>query len=378
MGLNILSYAKRNVTRRPLRSGALSLAVAAVAGTLFVLSTLNASISASVDRAGARLGADAMAVASNWKAPEGGLLLSGGPTAAYLGPDAVGAIAGFEGVDSHTSQLFIVSASLACCSIANTVLVGYEPETDFTVSPWMRKRLGRGLEPDEIVIGPNILSETGGRIRFFGKVFRVAEKLEPTGIDMMDSAVFIPMQGARAMVAESEEIPLKIRPDDVSAVLIKFAHGVNHAEVALRMELAIPGISVMLAEEAMRAAKGDMLKPLGAMAWVGGIWWLVSMVMTGTLYYIWLEGRSDEVTLMRAMGAKRYTVAGLFVTEVLIMALAGALVGVVLGWLGYEVALGGMLAPDGAELILYAAVSVAGGIVSALAATVYPLLRHSF
>ena len=378
MAFGIASVALRNITRRPVRSGVLSLGSAVLAGAVFVLGTMYLSVTGSVRQGGDRLGADAMVVPSGWNMPRGGPLLSGGPTSVYLAPDAVTRIKGYHGVASSTAQLFIVSASLPCCSIANAVLVGFDPETDFTVTPWLRgKGMPAPLSNDEIVIGPNILSEPGGRIRFFDTVFRVAAKLEATGLPMMDNAVFIPMEGAREMIASAEGLPVSVGPGEVSAVMIRFEEDVNPNAVSLRMEYDIPGTLVVLASEAMAAAREDLLAPLRGLAVMSALWWVLSMAMSGALYGLVLEARSDELMLLRALGASRRKVLQVFSLEVIALSVTGAIAGVLVGWTLTGRIMGALPLPGMLHLVLLASSSVCVCLVSAFLSTSYPLFRHS-
>lgn len=370
----------RNLARRPVRSGALALSMAALAGMLFVLGVMYISVTRSVERAGARLGAEAIVVPAGWRVPEGGLLLSGGPTSAYLDPAVVSSIRGYRGVAASTGQLFIISANLACCSLADTNLVGFEPETDFVVSPWVKDTLGRAMEGDEIVIGQDILSDPGGRIRFFGKVFRVAAKLEATGIASMDSAVFIPMSAAREMIESSPEVSIDVSPGEVSVMLLKFDSDANPNAVSLRMEFEIPEISVVMASEAAEAAKKDMLAPLRAMSVMALLWWLVSFIMSGTLYGVTLEARASEVATLRALGASRAHVMAMFSLEVLVLAVSGSLAGLLAGWLviqGLYAYIGMLALPEVMSLVGLALLSALLCVLSSIVAVFYPVLKHS-
>lgn len=377
-GFSLAAYAIRNIVRRPMRSGALSLGVAALSGTLLVLFSLYLSIDAGVERAWARLGADAMAVPSNWKPPEGGLLLGGVPTGTYLSPHVVERVSAYHGVAASSEQLFIVSASLACCSLGNTVLVGFDPETDFSVMPWLSGSIEKPLDSDEIVAGPEILSEPGGRIRFFSKVFRIAAKLEPTGMPMMDRAVFIPMAGAREMMDGSDLLPMKAAEGESSAVLLRFSDDINPLAVALRMEFEIPEVSVVLAAEAISAAKADLMVPLRAMVIVATLWWIVNLVLSGVLYGVAMEARVEEVRLLRNMGASRGHMLGMFTLEVLWVSFAGALAGVLAGWAVLGLIGGAGLTPmlpTGLSLALIGVWAILCSVVSALLSSVYALIK---
>lgn len=379
MPFGLRTYAVRNIIHRPVRSAALSLGIAALAGSLFFMSAMYMSVTQSVERAAARLGADAVAVASGWHSPPGGILLSGIATTDYLGPDVVQKIRESGYVSEAAEQLFIVSASLQCCSLANTVLVGFNPELDFTVSPWIGEHLNRQIGNDEIVVGSSILSDPGGMIRFFDKLFRVAAKIEPTGMPIIDGAVFIPMDGAREMIASSPDVHMDINEGDVTAVLLKFPEGVDFSEAAVMIEYQVPEVTVVLAAQAMRAAREDLLSPLRVLAVMMPVGWAVSLFLIGVLYWATLDQRRGELALLRAMGAGRRHLLRMFTSEVLTLSATGAILGIFMAWASFG--LTGFLFPSGSLSLspLYlgylGAASFIISVVAALAATAYPLLR---
>jgi hypothetical protein len=67
-------------------------------------------------------------------------------------------------------------------------LLVYDPETDFTVQPWLKQKFGGGLRLGEAV-GGNYVSVPAGEqnIRFYGYLVTLKANLEPTGTGLDQS-----------------------------------------------------------------------------------------------------------------------------------------------------------------------------------------------
>jgi putative ABC transport system permease protein len=382
--MNIFSLSLKNLRRKPVRTAAIFMGMAALAGLLFTLTSFYLSVNRSIERSRARLGADAMVVPAAWGRGAGGVLLSGGAAGAYMDASVKERLKALEEVEAASSQLYIVSAPLECCSVSDVLLVGFEPEEDFTITPWIKENLKKPLSPDEVVAGSNILAEPGGRMQFYGEVFLIAGKLEPTGMEFIDSAVFIPMESARRMIAasaEKAEIPLDIQPGGISAVMLAFREGVDHEKEALKIEYALPGHRVVLASRALREARLGLLAPIKSIAAAGVIQWAVSLMLTGALYGAIVEERRKEIGIMRAMGATYGHVLRMFLYEALVLSLAGGAVGLASGTLfiaGFRKLLTAFLAvpfvfPPAPEAAALAAGTLLFALLSGLAAAFFPV-----
>ncbi len=44
-----------------------------------------------------------------------------------------------DGVKNVTPQLFVKPTSFTCCFNVDVFLIAFDPETDFTVKPWLEK-----------------------------------------------------------------------------------------------------------------------------------------------------------------------------------------------------------------------------------------------
>jgi putative ABC transport system permease protein len=332
--MDILHIAVANLKRKPARTVAIFLGLCALTAMLVALSLIHYSVNNAVEKGGSRLGADAMVVPEDWEDETMGVLLSGGPTEFYMKSDVRNEVERISGVVGTAAQLFVISAPLSCCTVSDTMLVGFDPERDFTISPWLRDRLGKELTDDEIIVGHNILAEPGGRMKFYGREFLIAGKLEPTGMKYIDSSVFVPMTGVRDMISGSSERALKtlkIGTDEISALMIKLSPDATPEETALRIENAIPDVKVILSSEVLRSARENLAMPLKVMVVAVAIQWAVSLFLIGVLYSMSVAEREREVGILRAAGARESDVFRMFLYEVLIVSGAGGIAGVVLG-----------------------------------------------
>ncbi len=386
----IFSLSVRNLRRRPVRTAAAALGIAVLSATALLLSALAISVHQSIDRGSERLGADAVAVerGSGVAYDAETMLLSGRPTYQLMDAVAVDLILAHPDVVETAGQLFIVSSQLSCCTVGDTLLIGFDPDTDFTVRPWLGTTLDRPLEPNEIIAGANILNEPGGRLTFYGTLFRVAAKLDRTGLPSMDNAVFIPMKGARRMIADSAtkgEAALDIPPGKISAVMIKFREGVNQERSAIRVEFDNPEYELVLAAQAMRAVRETMSVPMRSIAAAGAFQWVAVLFMVGVLFTLSINERRREAGIMRAVGAKRFHLFRMFLYEGLLTAAMGGILGSVLGVFALylladflRVAMGGgFLMPGPWVLMVLALGAIMFSLLAGLLAVVYPARRAS-
>lgn len=386
--MTLFGLSVKNILRRPLRSAAMFFGVFSVSAILYTLSMIFISVSGSIELSRARLGADAMVVPSGWEGAAGESLLTGEPSAYYMKSSVLDSLKAERGVEALSGQLFIISAPLACCSVSDTMLIGYDPETDLTVGPWLRERLGKSPSREEIIVGSNLLAGQGGRLRFFGGEFRIAGKLEPTGMRFIDSSVYIPMEGARKMVGESGEKALKgleIPADVLSAVFLRLGKDVNPEEFAIRLESKMPGIRVILPGEITKRAKEGLLLPIRSVSVAASLQWAASLFMIGVIYMLSLSERRREVGLLRALGSRKKDVLKMFLFEITLICGFGGISGAVFGILFVKLFEGLIKASfktpflsPGAQIVgVVAAGAVLLSFLTALLAALLPAVRES-
>ena len=382
----LAGYALKNVVRRPVRSLSVVMALAALAGMVFVTSSMYVSIDSGTRLAAMRLGADAVIVPKGEGARLGQMLLAGSPSAVYMDGAVVEKAARVAGVEKTAPQVFLTSAMMPCCSVGDTVLVGFDPDQDLTVMPWIRGTMGRPIENDEIVAGHSIINEKGGRITFYGKLFTIAEKLDPSGFEYFDSSVFIPMEAVGEMLrnSEGEDVAeLNVPEGAVSAVFVQFNDGVDIARAVLRLALEIEGVDVVGASETVAGIRQRMLMPVRTLVAAAVVQWAVSLMLVGAVFSLMLAERGREFGLLVALGATGRTVLGLALAEAALLAGTGASAGLVAGLLALVLSGRGLFSmsgsvfvlPSSSVLLMLLASVFVFTFISSLIACAFPLMR---
>ena len=328
--LNIFSIAVKNLRRKIIRTLLLLLAVTVVTGTLFSATLFISSMQNALKIGTYRLGADVLVVPEKYAADARSALLAGEPTSFYMDRSILDKIRQVEGVKRASAQLFIKPASFTCCYSVDVFLIAFEPETDFTVTPWLEKNLKRTLVGNEIIVGREVPVVVGDSLPFYGTPFKVVGTMEPTGMKFFDRSVFMTMDAAYRMAKDSKERsiqPIDIERNKISAVLVQVSDDFTPGRVAMRIENAVDGVKAIASDEVINVVRrqlGGLLKGILA---VSAVLWGLALLMMGFAFYMIVNERQRELGLLRAMGAKKTHVFGLIVAEAVIIAAAGGVAG---------------------------------------------------
>ncbi len=221
------------------------------------------------------------------------------------------------------------------------MIVGYEPETDFVIAPWIVESADRHGNPaaDDAVVGADILAGIGGRLKFYGREFRVSGKLDRTGLRYLDSGVFIPMEGVRRMIAESGDRALKriaAGTDEISSVLIKLEQDMNPDVIALLIEHDFPDRKALVASNVVRKSANILAVPLRGMEVLFVLQCLASVLLIAVVQKHAVDARRTELGIMKALGATDGKIRRLLLIEISLLSGAAALDGIACGYLGVK------------------------------------------
>jgi putative ABC transport system permease protein len=328
--LNLLNLALQNLRRKPYRSVAIGLCVAVATGSLFIATIVLRGVQTSLTVGRARLGADLIVVPQGYEAPAQEAFITGQPTTFYMPEQIEAQIAAQPGVRQTSAQVFVQTLTNARCCIGEFFLVGFDPETDFTVSPWLVTHLeGASLGPLDIIAGDRILLREGDGATFYGTAFTVAGVLERTGMGI-DRTIYVPMQGLRQMIADSAELaeqPLEIDPGEISSVLVSVEQGADILDVAESIEGHLSGVQVFTATQLNQAVARQLRGVMGITFAVTASLWLMSLLMIGLVFSLIINERQRELGLLRAMGARAQIVFRLVIGEAGLLTGLGGLAG---------------------------------------------------
>jgi putative ABC transport system permease protein len=187
------------------------------------------------------------------------------------------------------------------------------------------------------VLGPKLKQELfggenalGQRLRIGGMQFRIVGVMAPKGQFLgmdLDDTVFIPT--ARALELYNREGLLRIN--------LSYREGLAAGDIAAAVKSALAGRHGR--EDFTLTTQEDMLRTLSkilnvltlAVGALGGISLLVGGVGIVTIMTIAVTERTNEIGLLKALGARERTILGIFLAEAVALSAIGGLMGLALG-----------------------------------------------
>ncbi len=333
--MNIAYVAIKNLKRKLTRTWLLFAIVAVVSCTLFTATLFLKSINNALKIGTYRLGADILVVPESAAAKAQAALLSGEPTQFLMDRSILDRVRKVEGVKAATPQLFIKPTSFTCCFNVDVFLVAFDPDTDFTVKPWLEKNLNRKLGLNEIITGRSVPVIIGDMIPFFGTNFRVAGTMEPTGMDFFDRAVFMSLDAAYKMAEDSKTKavqPIEIGRDKISTVLVQVNDDITPDRVAVRIEYAISGVKALVSDRVISTVRNQLSGLIHAIIIISIVLWFIVLLIMAFAFYMIVNERRREIGLLRAMGANKSHISAILLIEASLLSAGGGASGVVFGF----------------------------------------------
>lgn len=336
--MSIIGLALRNIKGNGVRSLIIFLCVLGVAA-FFVSTTLVVrGAQNSLSKGLERLGANIVVVPVGAETKMESALLMGKPTQLWMSSDYLNKIANIPGVAAASPQIYLQSLyGASCCAVSEMFLVVFDPATDFTITPWLRKNLGRPLAKGEVVGGSYIFMPAGMKyITLYGYDLTLRGNLEPTGTGL-DQTMFLSTETALDMARSSlttAEQPLVIPAGEVSSIMVKVEPGADPHKVALKMMLDIAGVVPIESPNLFGAFRLQMLGLLRALLVLLSLAWVLSAVLVGLVFSIAANERRREMAVLRALGATRAFVFRSVLIEAVLLAAAAAVLGIVLAAFG--------------------------------------------
>ncbi len=336
--MQLLKLALKNIRGSAFRSVAIFLCVMGVTGFLLATTLIIKGAEYSLDSGLKRLGADILVVPTGADNKVETALLMGRPTDVWMPGSNIKPISSVEGVQSVSAQVYLSSLyGAACCAVSEMFMVVFDPATDFTVTPWLEKNLGRQLKPGEVIGGSYIFVPQGEKyVRLYGYDMTLAGNLTPTGTGL-DQTLFLTMETAQAMAKSSVTSavqPLVIKPGQISAILVKVKPGVDTHAVALRIVRDTEGMVPIESPNLFGAFRTQMNGLLWGFFAITVVVWALAMLLIGLIFSMAANERRREMAVLRAIGATRSFIFQSVLTEAGLLAFSGAIVGIIAAALG--------------------------------------------
>ena len=338
---DLFTLATRSLTAHRLRSFLTLLGIAVGIAAVILLTSIGEGVHRFVLAEFTQFGTHVIQI------PPGKTRASGGPgglqtTVRLLTLEDAEALARVPGVVAVTPNVWGNSEVAANGRLRRTTIQGVGPGTLNIMK--MTLQSGSFL-PDEslaqarplAVLGPKLKQELfgsdnalGQRIRIGGMQFRIVGVVAPKGQFLgmdLDDTVFIPT--ARALELYNREGLMRIH--------LTYREGLQANDVAAAVKSVLAGRHGR--EDFTLTTQEDMLRTLSkilnvltlAVGALGGISLLVGGVGIVTIMTIAVTERTNEIGLLKALGARERTILGIFLGEAVALSALGGVLGLALG-----------------------------------------------
>ena len=382
--MTLLYLAWRGVRARAFRSLLIGILVLILTGFLLSTTVILWGVEESLRTGMERLGADLIVIANDpTEAAHTEVLTGNLVTQDSLPLESVGRIREMNAVKQATPQLYLGRISGSAWSAADELyMVGFDPETDFFILPWLTDKL-ISLGPHDVLGGAAVNRiATGMPVSFHGFELRFAGRLEPTGI-WLDRTLFVTFETARRMIAGGA-FP-GVTGETATSIAVNIKPGYDVARTALEITFGIPGAHAVRLPRLLRTLAAQRAWLTQILFSVLGMIWIVAVALTAFIFSMIVDERRREMGLLRAAGATRNFIFRLILTESSFPAIAGGFAGILMGggflfifrtWLTSALGMQ-VLLPSWFAFVIFMAGSFILSLVLVLPALLYPAFRAS-
>ena len=319
------------IRAHPVRSIIIAVLALAQAACVFGGLILVGAMRAELTLAERRLGADLVVypTACLNQVEKKRLLMLGTPVGCHQPRSALARMSSNEDIAAVSYQLY-VSEMLADGS--TRWIVGFEPETDFALSPWIAEGEGTSLPRGSVLVGSAVPGADGQTLSVFGRERPIGAHLLTTGSEL-DDAVFVSMDTLTDVMADAraagEDIDASLDPSaDYSAALVRASDSDAIESVTNWINLYVRKVSAVHATEALVGAASGIRAHRGVAIGVLGATWLVLLGALIIVQVSLMNERMQELAVWRSIGASRSIMSCVMLSESALLHVAGALVGV--------------------------------------------------
>ena len=330
----LFQYSLKNVRRKPLRTGILIASIALLTASLVFALSFIVQVNSGLKTMSDRLGADIIVVPAGSRGAAEDVLVENKVKSFYMDKDILSRLAKIKGISRMTAETYLVTLGGICCDVPDALIVAFDQDTDFIITPWLEKKLNRKLRPGEAIAGATSAFNIGVGLmevdsQLFGNVFKIVGVLDKTGTGL-DNALFVDDSNIGNIIKNGKS---GLKPNQISIVFIKVADGVDPTSVVREISDNIFDVNAVVRKD---IGKGLVVtfKEINSIFYVtvtlAGI---LSLFLAWAIFSAMANERMREVGIMRAVGAKESHVVSLFLSEVGIIGAAGSVMGIVAGTL---------------------------------------------
>lgn len=322
-----------NLKRKPLRTAALLVAAACLSAIFFGGSLISMNLAQGLNSMRARMGADIMVIPNGTHTKAEALLTNGGSSTFYFTNNIEDLVRRSPGVQKASAQTYISSLSAGCCA-EKLQIIGFDPDSDFVIGPWIYSQHKKTLHKGEMIAGANVLVSYKNTVRLFGHQWPVVAQLAKTGTSI-DNSVFVRRESVPQVVEYSTKvhhtaIPKEYAEKAISAVLVKVRKGYSAKQVAqnIKKTTGLSSIGIVFPGGITATTQANLGVFTRSLTFIISACWIVGLLVLIVVFATSLNERKKEFASLRILGFTRKMLLGVATRESAILGFAGGVIGV--------------------------------------------------
>ena len=322
-----------NLKRKPLRTATLLVAAACLSAIFFGGSLISMNLAQGLNSMRARMGADIMVIPNGTHTKAEALLTNGGSSTFYFTNNIEDLVRRSPGVQKASAQTYISSLSAGCCA-EKLQIIGFDPDSDFVIGPWIYSQHKKTLHKGEMIAGANVLVSYKNTVRLFGHQWPVVAQLAKTGTSI-DNSVFVRRESVPQVVEYSTKvhhtaIPKEYAEKAISAVLVKVRKGYSAKQVAqnIKKTTGLSSIGIVFPGGITATTQANLGVFTRSLTFIIAACWIVGLLVLIVVFATSLNERKKEFASLRILGFTRKMLLGVATRESAILGFVGGVIGV--------------------------------------------------
>ena len=322
-----------NFWSHPVRSLGLVILTAIASVTLLSGVIFSKSLDAGFEQLSSRMGADLLIVPYGVDIQNQSILLQGDFNHHTLPREVLDFVQKLPGVTAASPQFYISTLSASCCD-KKVNIIGFDPKTDFTIKPWIRKTYKNDFIPGSVIVGSDIQIENGEKIKFFDKEFTVVGTLEPLG-NKLDQTIFADVETVELLRQAAASKGYNISSEGgPSSILANFEEGTDFEKISQKIQEQFNDLQVIqrknIFDNVIATARSFKI----AVWLIAGFFLFTVIAVIYIAFTVSTNERKREFATLLIIGATRKKLADIVLGESLLASGSGAIAGTLFGAVG--------------------------------------------
>ena len=322
-----------NFWSHPVRSLGLVILTAIASVTLLSGVIFSKSLDAGFEQLSSRMGADLLIVPYGVDIQNQSILLQGDFNHHTLPREVLDFVQKLPGVTAASPQFYISTLSASCCD-KKVNIIGFDPNTDFTIKPWIRKTYKNDFIPGSVIVGSDIQIENGEKIKFFDKEFTVVGTLEPLG-NKLDQTIFADVETVELLRQAAASKGYNISSEGgPSSILANFEEGTDFEKISQKIQEQFNDLQVIqrknIFDNVIATARSFKI----AVWLIAGFFLFTVIAVIYIAFTVSTNERKREFATLLIIGATRKKLADIVLGESLLASGSGAVAGTLFGAVG--------------------------------------------